>query len=269
MTDNDNNYDKSAVVLDRKGAVAHLKLNRPATLNSVNGDMCLGLVRAIDALEEDDNVRAVVLCGEGGSFCAGGDLQAIDEICGSEADSIYARLRRDFDAVERIYNFSKPIIAAIHGKVMGGGCGFAAACDFVCADESTVFGFPFLDLGILPDMGVLFVVTQRIGLAAARRALLLGETLNADGAEKLGLVDQVVPQGKHLEAASGLAERLAVKFPPAVQFTKKHLNQVSALSFSVSLEREIQQQALLWCTPQVKAQMKEVIRKFSRKKSDP
>ena len=267
MTDNDN-YDESAVLLDRKGSVAHLKLNRPATMNSVNGDLCRGLVRTIDALEQDDDIRAVVLSGEGRSFCAGGDLQAIYEICASEADSIYARLRKDFDAVERLYNFSKPTIAAIHGKVMGGGCGFAAACDFVYADENTVFGFPFLDLGILPDMGVLFVVTQRIGLAAARRALLLGEPLKADEAEKLGLVDNVVPQGKHLEAAFGLAEKLAGKFPPAVQFTKKHLNQVSALSFSDSLEREIQQQALLWCTPQVKARMKDVIRKFSRKKSD-
>ncbi len=269
MTDNDNNYDKSAVLLDTKGAVANLKLNRPASMNSVNGDLCLGLVRAIDALEEDDDIRAVVLSGEGRSFCAGGDLKAIDEICASEADSIYARLRKDFKAVERLYNFSKPTIAAIHGKVMGGGCGFAAACDFVCAAENTVFGFPFLDLGILPDMGVLFVVTQRIGLAAARRALLLGKPLKADEAEKLGLVDQVVSPGEHLAAAFDLAEKLAGKFPPAVQFTKKHLNQVGALSFSDSLEREIQQQALLWCTPQVKTQMKAVIRKFILKKSDP
>lgn len=261
----DNNYDKNAVLLDRKGAVAHLKLNRPATMNSVNGDLCLGLVRSIDALEQDDDIRAVVLSGEGRNFCAGGDLQAIDEICASEADSIYARLRRDFNAVERLYNFSKPTIAAIHGKVMGGGCGISAACDFVYADENTVFGFPFLDLGILPDMGVLFVVTQRIGLAAARRALLLGEPLKADEAEKLGLVDKVVSQGKHLEEAFDLAKKLTDKFPPAVQFTKKHLNQVSALSFSDSLEREIQQQTLLWCTPQVKAQMKEVIRKFSKR----
>ncbi|MBW1673231.1 MAG: hypothetical protein JRJ45_06220, partial [Deltaproteobacteria bacterium] len=107
--------------------------------------------------------------------------------------------------------------------------------------------------------------TQRIGLAAARRALLLGEPLRANEAEKLGLVDKVVSDGKHLESAFDLAEKLAGKFPPAVEFTKKHLNRVSALSFSDSLEREIQQQALLWCTPQVKAQMKEVIRKFSQK----
>ena len=264
MIDN-NDYDKSAVLLDRKGAVAHLKLNRPATMNSVNSDLCLGLVRSIDALEKDDDIRAVVLSGEGRNFCAGGDLQTIDEICKSEADGIYTRLRRDFNAVERLYNFSKPTIAAIHGKVMGGGCGFSAACDFVYGDENTIFGFPFLDLGILPDMGVLFVVTQRIGLAAARRALLLGEPLRANEAEKLGLVDKVVSAGKHLESAFDLAEKLAGKFPPAVEFTKKHLNRVSALSFSDSLEREIQQQALLWCTPQVKAQMKEVIRKFSQK----
>lgn len=264
MMDN-NNYDKSAVLLDRKGAVAHLRLNRPATMNSVNSDLCLGLARSMDALEEDDDIRVVVLSGEGRNFCAGGDLQTIDEICKAEADGIYTRLRRDFRAAERIYNFSKPTIAAIHGKVMGGGCGFSAACDFVYCDENTIFGFPFLDLGILPDMGVLFVVTQRIGLAAARRALLLGESIPADEAEKIGLVDKVVSDGSYLEAAFDLAEKLAIKFPPAVRFTKKHLNHVYALSFSDSLEREIQQQALLWCTPQVKAQMKKVILKFSGK----
>lgn len=265
MTEN-NDDKKSAVLLDRKGAIAHLKLNRPDTMNSVNGELCEGLVRFLDELAGDDSIRVVVLSGEGRSFCAGGDLQTIDEICNSEPDRIYARLRKDFNAIERLYCFNKPTIAAIHGKVMGGGCGFSAACDFVYANEDTIFGFPFLDLGILPDMGVLFVLTQRMGLPAARKSLLLGESLTAERAEKLGLVDRVILQGKHLEEAFLLAEKLAGKFPTAVQFTKKHLNLISALSFSDSLEREIQTQSLLWCTPQVKANMKEILKGFSRKK---
>jgi 2-(1,2-epoxy-1,2-dihydrophenyl)acetyl-CoA isomerase len=264
----ENNDDKkNAVLLERKGAIAHLKFNRPGTMNSVNGDLCAGLVRFLDELAEDDSIKAVVLSGEGRSFCAGGDLQTIDEICKSEPDSIYSRLRKDFNAIERLFYFNKPTIAAIHGKVMGGGCGFSAACDFVYANEDTVFGFPFLDLGILPDMGVLFVLTQRMGLPAARKSLFLGESLKAEKAEKLGLVDKVIQQGKHLEEAFLLAEKLAGKFPAAVQFTKKHLNHISALSFSDSLEREIQTQSLLWCTPQVKAKMNEILKEFGQKKT--
>jgi 2-(1,2-epoxy-1,2-dihydrophenyl)acetyl-CoA isomerase len=265
MTDN-RNYDQNAVLVEKKGAIAHLKFNRPFAMNSVNGDLCLGLCRHLAELEQDDKIRAVVLSGEGKCFCAGGDLQTIDEICSSEADDIYSRLRKDFNAIERLYNFSKPTIAAIHGRVMGGGCGFSAACDFVYADENTVFGFPFLDLGILPDMGVLFVVTQRIGLPAARKSMLLGESINAKKAETLGLVDKVTAQGKYLEEAFAIAEKLADKFPSAVQFTKNHLNQIATLRFSESLEREIQQQSLLWCTPQVKLRMKEIIQEFSQRK---
>jgi enoyl-CoA hydratase/carnithine racemase len=260
------NYDQNAVLLEKKGAVAHLKFNRPATMNSVNGDLCMGLCRHLDELEEDDSINAVVLSGEGRSFCAGGDLQAIDEICSSEADNTYFRLRRDFNAIEQLYNFRKPTVAAVHGKVMGGGCGFSAACDFVYADEKTIFGFPFLDLGILPDMGVMFVVTQRIGFPAAKRSMLLGEPLKAEKAEKLGLVDKIVQNGKYFEEAFSVAERLAGKFPSAVQFAKKHLNQIGALTFSDSLEREIQQQSILWCTPQVKSKMKKIIQEFSQKK---
>ncbi len=261
------NHKNDAVLLERKGAIAHLKFNRPGTMNSVNGELCMRLVRFLDELAEDDSIRAVVLSGEGRSFCAGGDLQTIDEICNSEPDRIYSRLRKDFNAIERLYDFNKPTIAAVHGKVMGGGCGFSAACDFIYANEDTVFGFPFLDLGILPDMGVLFVITQRIGLPAARKSLLLGESLKAEKAEKLGLVDRVIQDGKHLEEAFLLAEKLAAKFPPAVQFTKKHLNRISALTFSDSLEREIQTQSLLWCTPEVKMKMKEIVREFSPKKT--
>ncbi len=262
MTEN-STTEQDTVLLDIKGAVAHLKFNRPRTMNSVNDDLCMSMVRLLDELAEDDGIKAVVLSGEGRSFCAGGDLQTIDEICNSDADAIYSKLRREFDAIERLYGFNKPTIAAVHGQVMGGGCGFSAACDFVYANEDTVFGFPFLDLGILPDMGVLFVLTQRIGLPAARKSLLLGESLTAEKAEKLGLVDKVIQDGKHLEEAFMLAKKLAGKFPPAIQFAKKHLNQISALSFSDSLEREIQQQSLLWCTPHVKARMKQIVEEFS------
>ncbi len=261
------NNNQKAILLEKNEAVAHLRFNRPATMNSVNGVLCQELNDHLDELENDDTVRAVVLSGEGKSFCAGGDLQEIDAICKSEADSIYLRLRKDFNAIERLYNFSKPTVAAIHGKIMGGGCGISAACDFVYAAENTVFGFPFLDLGILPDMGVLYVVTQRIGLPAARKAMLLGKPLKAEQAEKLGLIDRVLSQETFLEEAFAIATQMAAKFPMAVQFTKKHLNQIAALSFSDSLEREIQQQSLLWCTPQVKDRMKEVIRQFSQKKA--
>lgn len=259
-------YDKNAVLLEKEDGIAHIRLNRPATMNSVNKDICFGLGARLNELSADDGIKAVVLSGEGRSFCAGGDLPTIEAICASKPDEIYNRLRLDFNAIVLLYNFNKPLVAAVHGKIMGGGCGFAAACDFVCADETTSFGFPFLDLGILPDMGVLFLVTQKIGLPLSRKALLLGEPLLAKEAEKIGFVDYLVPKDEHIDQAFTIAKKMAGKFPAAVQFAKKHLNQVNALSFSQSLEREIQQQSLLWCTPQVKQTMEKIIQKFSNKK---
>ena len=241
-----------AVVTEGQGAIAHIRFNRPEALNAVNGEVCTGLQQAILDAEQNDSVKAVLISGRGRAFCAGGDLNAIKKLCDMDADTLHARLTRDFAAVQQVYDCTKPTIAAVHGAVVGGGSGIAAACDFVMAEEGTKFAFPFLDLGIIPDMCIMYVLTQRVGLQATRRLLLRGTRIKADEARGLGLVDEISRKGKLITDAMALAEELAGKAGPAMSFAKQHLNQINQYTFEESMEKEILRQTLLWKTSEVR-----------------
>ena len=233
--------------------VAHIRLNRPDTLNAVNSELCMGLQQTVLAADQDAAVKVLLLSGNGRAFCAGGDLNTIGQLCDRETDQLHATLTRDFSATRQIYHCTKPTVAAVHGAVVGGGSGIAAACDFIVAEEGTRFAFPFLDLGILPDMGILYGLTLRVGLQAARRLLLRGISIKADEANRLGLVDIISPSGSLLVDALSLAQELAKRGGPAMNFTKQHLNQIGQYSFDESMEKEILKQSLLWKTSEVRA----------------
>ena len=264
MNQNDENYP--AVVSEQQGAIAHIQFNRPEALNAVNGEVCTGLQQAILDAEQNDAVKTVLISGRGRVFCAGGDLNAIKKLCDMDADTLHARLTRDFAAVQQVYNCTKPTIAAVHGAVVGGGSGIAAACDFVIAEEGTKFAFPFLDLGIIPDMCIMYVLTQRVGLQTARRLLLRGIRIEADEARQLGLVDEISQKGNLSTDAMTLAKQLAGRGGPAMGFAKGHLNQISQYTFEESMEKEILRQSLLWKTSEVRTRCDAMLDALAEKK---
>lgn len=255
------------ILFEKGGAVARLTLNRPESRNAVNGDLCHRLKACLLEVERDDRIKAVVLSGRGQIFSAGGDLKSIQQMCDAGADCNHARLTETFSAVDQLYHCSKPTIAAVHGAVVGGACGLTAACDFVYAEENTHFIFPFLDLGILPDMCVMFVLTQRIGLQATRRLLLQAQTITAAEAHKLGLVDHISDELKVLDDAMTAAENLAKRSGPAFGFAKSHLNRIGQLSFAESMQQEALQQSLLWTTPDVKKRAQAMLEQLAAKKT--
>lgn len=259
--------DSAPIVLTEiQGGVAHIRLNRPDALNAVNSELCAALKQAILAAEQDAAARVLLISGNGRAFCAGGDLNTIKQLCDAEIGTLHATLTRDFSAARQVYQCGKPIVAAVHGAVVGGGSGIAAACDFVVAEEGTMFAFPFLELGILPDMGILYGLTQRVGLQAARRLLLRGASITTDEAHRLGLVDVVSPSGALLDDALSLAEELARRGGPAMNFTKRHLNQIGRFSFDESMEKEILEQTLLWKTREVQTRADNMLATLTRKK---
>jgi len=264
MKQNDEN--SPAVVTEVQGVIAHIQFNRPEALNAVNGEVCTGLQQAILDAEHNDSVKAVLISGRGRAFCAGGDLNAIKRLCDTDSDKLHARLTKDFAAVQQVYDCKKPTVAAVHGAVMGGGSGIAAACDFVIAEEGTKFGFPFLDLGIIPDMCIMYVLTQRVGLQAARRLLLRGIRIKAEEARRLGLVDEISQKGDLGTDAMTLAEELASRCGPAMSFTKRHLNQISQYTFEESMEKEILRQTLLWKTSEVRIRCDAMLEALAEKK---
>ncbi|MFQ5650103.1 MAG: enoyl-CoA hydratase/isomerase family protein [bacterium] len=258
--------ETNTLLFEKTGAVARLTLNRPQARNAVNGDLCRRLQECLTEVERDDRVKAVVLAGKGPIFSAGGDLNSIEKMCDDSAGRNYVSLTETFGAVEQLYNCSKPTISAVHGAVVGGACGLVAACDFVYAEETTRFIFPFLDLGIIPDMCVMFVLTQRVGLQAARRLLLQVQTITAGEASNLGLVDHLSAEGKLMDEALTAAENLAKRSGPAMAFTKSHLNRIGRLSFAESMQQEVLQQSLLWTTPEVKQRAREMLQQLATKK---
>ena len=207
------NYQKA-------GAVARLTLNRPDKLNAINGGMLDAMMDALDAASNDDDVRALVVHGEGRAFSAGFDLAGGDPEPGETADEHTRReLVKDFDAIMRFWDFPKPVIAAVHGFCLGSAMEIAAVCDITIADTDCRFGAPEVRFG---SGIVCMILPWIVGQKNAREMLLVGsDRIDAARAESAGLVNRVVDAGQALDEAMAMAREIALNDPLAVQLTKR------------------------------------------------
>jgi enoyl-CoA hydratase len=229
------------------GAVGVLTLNRPARLNAMNRTMLRELHQALDVVEADDEVRALVLTGAGEAFCSGFDLKEQMDARPQGVEAWRTVLQDDFDAIIRFWWLSKPTIAAVRGHCVAGGCELALCCDVTIAAENAVFGEPELKFGAGI---VVMILPWLIGAKKAKELLFSGEdTLGAVEAERLGLVNKVVPVGEELAAAIDFARRLAVVDPKLMRATKAAVNRTydimglrealqSALDIDLDIEAE-------------------------------
>lgn len=210
------------ILLERHDAVALLTLNRKARLNAMNATMLHEFHRAMDELEADDTVRAVVLTGAGASFCSGFDLQEQAARPPAGVAEWRSVLRRDFAAIMRFWHSPKPTIAAVRGACLAGGCELALACDITIAAEDAVFGEPELRFGAGI---VVMLLPWLVGPKRAKQIILTGDDkISARRAEAMGLVNEVVPVGTELDRALKIAADLAVIDAMALRETKRALN---------------------------------------------
>jgi enoyl-CoA hydratase len=203
------------IMLDREGPVAVVTLNRPNVLNALNQETMDELVGALELLDRDDTVRCIVLTGGERAFAAGAD---VNEMLGATAVAMLSGYR--FQQWERIRKVGKPIIAAVRGFALGGGCELAMLCDMIVAGEGARFGQPEINLGIMPGAGGTQRLTRAVGKARAMELILTGRPLSASEADRLGLVTRVVPDERVLEEARHLAQQVAEKAPVAVRLAK-------------------------------------------------
>jgi 2-(1,2-epoxy-1,2-dihydrophenyl)acetyl-CoA isomerase len=178
----------------------------------------------IDATEElltDPDVRAIVITGSEGNFCAGGDISTMKDL---DAEGGRSRMQAGHRLVRLLAYAEKPLIAAVEGYAMGGGAGLALLCDSIVAGTSARVGFPFFRVGLVPDYGITFTLPRRVGEGRARRILLNAETLTADEALSTGVVEEVVPDGEVQSRAVDLAAEMARHPVAAVALTKGLLN---------------------------------------------
>ncbi len=224
------------LVVRRDGPVAYVVLNRPEVRNAFNAALIAELHEAFDSLGADDGVRAIVLQGEGKTFCGGADInwmRASLDLTLEENVEDASAMSRMFRAIDRV---PKPTIARIHGAALGGGAGLVAVCDIALASRETVFGFTETKLGILPAVISPFVLAK-IGYSHARALALTGERFDAARAHAIGLVHDIAADETALDraVASALAQ-LASASPTAIAATKALFARVAETSYDATLE---------------------------------
>jgi enoyl-CoA hydratase len=211
-----------------------LTLNRPAKLNALNGEVVRALVAALDAAAADPEVRVIVLAGAGRAFCSGYDLS---EEAGWEATGPVAwreALAVDVAATLRFVDSPKPVIAQVHGYALAGGLELAMACDLVVAAEGTKLGEPEIRYGSAP---VTLLMPTLIGQKRTRELLLTGDLIDAAEAERIGLINRVVPPDRLVAEVEALADRLARTPPEVMALTKRMLNRaMDAAGFRLAVE---------------------------------
>lgn len=229
-------YD--TLILERRENVSWLYLNRPQVYNALNHTMRVELRDALSAISKDPLTRIVVVTGLGKAFCAGGDLNSMGEQLGTLTE-IKERLHLLQELITIIINLPQPVVAAVNGAAVGAGCNLALACDLVIAADDAIFGETFVKVALVPDAGGTFLLPRLIGLRKAKELFLSGELLTADRAEKLGLVNRVVPAGELYQAAAVWAEELAAGPALAMQLGKMLFNRSLHSSLDDMLEREV------------------------------
>ena len=219
------------------GNVAWITFNRPETLNSYTQDFVLEINGAIAAAESDDNVRCVVITGEGRGFTSGGNLSELAEMNRDRLRAIYD-VDSTADMVRNIYNVKKPVIAAINGPAFGAGIATAMACDILIASDAASFGFSFTGLGFCPDSGSTWFLTQRVGYKKACEILFSAKTLKADELMSLGLVNSVVPADQLMTVAAKTAAKIAAGPAVALMLQKRVLRNAVSATFEQNRDYE-------------------------------
>jgi enoyl-CoA hydratase len=225
------------ILVERRGTVGIITLNRPAALNALNAALIAELAAAVDNLESDATIGAIVLTGNEKAFAAGADVK---EMVSKGYPDIY---REDFitRGWERIGQCRKPVIAAVAGFALGGGCEIAMMCDIVIAADTARFGQPEITLGTIPGAGGTQRLTRLVGKAKAMDLCLTGRMMDAAEAERAGLVSRVVPAAELMSEAVKVAERIAGMSQPAAMMVKESVNRAyeTTLAEGVRFERRL------------------------------
>jgi enoyl-CoA hydratase len=224
------------VLVERDGRVGVVLMNRPKQLNALSGELMEAVVDALTGLDDDPEIRAIVLGGGERAFAAGAD---IGELADATPVTLYENRRLDrWDAIRKVRT---PIVAAVSGFCLGGGCELAMLCDLIVASETAKFGQPEINLGVLPGAGGTQRLTRAVGKAKAMDLILTGRMMDAAEAERSGLVARVVPLASLMDEAMKAAETIASMSLPAVMLAKEAVDRAfeTTLTEGVRFERRV------------------------------
>src|SRR5215468_647032 len=240
----------TTLLLEHEGPVAKITFNRPDKRNAISAKMICDLLTALDDIEKT-KARVVIMTGAGSAFCAGMDLEMLSALGQQSAQENQEDSRRMARMFRRIWSFPKPMIAAVNGHALAGGCGIATLCDFTIAVPEAKFGYTEVKIGFLPAIVSVFL-TRQIGDKRARDLLLTGRIVLAEEAKELGLVTEIVPAEKLLPRCSEIAEQLIAASPSSLTRAKRLLTSAAAASVDADLERAVLENARIRATPDFK-----------------
>lgn len=244
------------ILVIKENGYALIQLNRPDVLNAINSALMKELVNALDEMEKDDEVRCVILTGNEKAFAAGADIKEM-----ADASTVEMLQRDMFARWDRIRKFKKPLIAAVGGYALGGGCELAMTCDIIIASESAKFGQPEISIGVIPGAGGTQRLTRAVGKYKAMEIILTGAMITAEEAKQWGLVVKVVPNEYLLEEAKNLAKIIASKPPIALQLGKEAILKAFDTTIESGLEFERKNFYMLFSTEDQKEGMKAFVEK--------
>lgn len=246
------------IIVEKRGRVGLIRLNRPDALNALNETMMIELGRVLDAYEAEAHIGCIVITGSERAFAAGADIKEMQQ------KAFPGTYRDDFIGNwDRVTRTRKPVIAAVSGYALGGGCELAMMCDFILAAPTAKFGQPEITLGIIPGSGGTQRLTHAVGKSKAMEMCLTGRNMDAEEAERAGLVSRIVSSGDLVEEAIRTAEKIADMSIPAVMMAKESVNN----AYEVSLTAGVRQERRLFQSLFATADQKEGMAAFAEKRS--
>jgi enoyl-CoA hydratase len=229
--------DYKNILVKIEDGIGVITLNRPKALNALNSELLDELVAALEAWDGDESVRAIVLTGSERAFAAGADIKEM------APRSYMEMFKSNFfaAAADSIAAIRKPIVAAVAGYALGGGCELAMLCDFIIAADTAKFGQPEINLGVMPGIGGTQRLTRFVGKSKAMDMCLTGRNMDAEEAERAGLVSRVVPAAELLSVAMDAARKIAGQSVPIVMMTKESVNRAyeTTLAEGIRFERRV------------------------------
>ena len=244
------------ILTEVDGPIGIVTINRPAVLNALNPQTIMEIGEALAAFDHDEAIRCLILTGSDKAFAAGADINQM-----ATAGAVDLLRDDNADRWARLLSLRKPLIAAVSGYALGGGCELALMCDMIVASESAQFGQPEVKIGIIPGAGGTQRWARAAGKARAMEAVLTGEPVRAVEAERIGLINRVVPDGAQLDEAKRLARMIAARPPLAVRLAKEAVNQSAEVGLRAGLDLERKLFTLLFASDDKKEGMQAFLEK--------